>query len=359
MPTTDPNPTLSSTETKALSRRGFLQAAGAVTVAATGIVPSGLLAATTGTAATTEAAPSPSKTSESLVKVLFDSLNSKQKSVICKDWDFVDPKLGLLRTRVAANWHVTKPTIHSEFFTADQQKLIRDIFTSLIQPEWVTRIDRQLKDDEGGFGKQSVAIMGKPGADKFEFVLTGRHITLRCDGNSAEHVAFGGPIVYGHAASGFNEKPGHPNNIFWPQALAANSLFPMLDGKQQAQALIKQAPEEYAVGFKGPGGKLPGIAIADLSADQKKHMQTVLQKLIEPYRQSDRTRAVACLKAQGGLDACHLSFYEQDHLVDGVWDIWRLEGPSFVWHFRGSPHVHTWVHVADDASVKLNAEGNA
>jgi hypothetical protein len=31
---------------------------------------------------------------------------------------------------------------------------------------------------------------------------------------------------------------------------------------------------------------------------------------------------------------------------DGVWDIWKLEGPAFSWYFRGSPHVHTWLNVA-------------
>ena len=25
---------------------------------------------------------------------------------------------------------------------------------------------------------------------------------------------------------------------------------------------------------------------------------------------------------------------------------WRVEGPAFVWHFRGAPHVHVWVNVA-------------
>jgi len=38
-----------------------------------------------------------------------------------------------------------------------------------------------------------------------------------------------------------------------------------------------------------------------------------------------------------------------------VWDNWRLEGPSFVWWFRGSPHVHVWVNVADSPDVELNA----
>jgi hypothetical protein len=93
-----------------------------------------------------------------------------------------------------------------------------------------------------------------------------------------------------------------------------------------------------------------------MSADQKEHLQKVLQMLVEMYRESDRNEALQCITAQGGLDACHLSFYS-DHDIgnDQVWDNWRLEGPSFVWHFRGSPHVHVWVHLADSPDVQLNA----
>ena len=95
--------------------------------------------------------------------------------------------------------------------------------------------------------------------------------------------------------------------------------------------------------------------MSELSADQKGAVQEVLQKLIEPYRQSDQDEVVACLKAQGGIDACSLAFYQDEDIGDDkVWDVWRLEGPSFVWHFRGSPHVHVWVNVANDPSVELN-----
>jgi hypothetical protein len=61
-------------------------------------------------------------------------------------------------------------------------------------------------------------------------------------------------------------------------------------------------------------------------------------------------------KAQGGLDQCYLAFYKEGDLgKDGIYDNWRLEGPSFVWYFRGTPHVHVWVNVADDPKVKLNS----
>jgi hypothetical protein len=292
-------------------------------------------------------------------KVLYDMLSPKQREAICFTWDHMDPARGLLRTRVANNWDITENYINdSDFYTKDQQALIRQIFEGIISPEWHERIDKQLTDDAGGYGEQnSIAIFGDPGSKQFEFVMTGRHMTIRCDGNSADHVAFGGPIFYGHAADTFNEGPTHPGNIFWPQAVAANELYKILDGKQQEQALLKNGlPAEEKVQFRGKDGDFHGLPVSELTSDQKEHLQKVMALLIEPYRQSDRDEVTACLKAQGGLDAFHLAYYAQNDIgKDGVWDIWRLEGPSFVWHYRGAPHVHVWVNVADSPSVKLNA----
>jgi len=205
-------------------RRTFLRYA----AASAGVLPLAGLA----TAKPEEKKTEEKKSSESLVKLLFESLNEKQKKVVCFAWDHKDPKRGLLRAHISNNWRITKPAIKSSFFTADQQKLIRDIFEGLVNPDWVTRFDKQFKDDMGGYGReQSIAIFGTPGSGKFEFVLSGRHGTMRCDGDSADHVAFAGPILYGHAASGYYEKETHPGNVFWHQALAANKVYQMLDGK--------------------------------------------------------------------------------------------------------------------------------
>jgi hypothetical protein len=338
-------------------RRDFLTAsAGAVLGASAigGILPVGRVWAQAKSSA--DAATS---SPESLVKVLYDTLSPKQKESICFAWDFKDDDRGLLRTHVANNWDVTDYFINDDaFYTKDQQAIIRKIFEGIISPAWHERIDKQLDDDSGGYGEQnSIAIFGEPGSDRFEFVLTGRHMTIRADGNSAEHVAFGGPIFYGHAAQDFDEAPDHPGNVFWPQAQAANKLYQMLDGKQQEQALMRKGlPEEKLVAFQGKEGKFQGLPVRELSSDQKEHLQKVVNLLIEPYRQSDQDEVTKCLKTQGGLDACSLAYYAQNDIGgDGVWDIWRLEGPSFVWHYRGAPHVHVWVNVADDPSVKLNA----
>ncbi|MBX3443383.1 MAG: DUF3500 domain-containing protein [Planctomyces sp.] len=330
-----------------VNRRAFIQSA-AVAAAAASCAP------------TLRAAETSGREPEALVWKLHQSLTPDQRSQICFPWDHTD-KRGLLRTHVSNNWNITdtKLNVGGSFYTRDQQEMIEAIFYGLYNPEWHDRIRKQLQDDAGGYGKaQTIALFGEPGSDKFELVMTGRHLTIRCDGNTTDHVAFGGPIFYGHAAQGFDEAKDHPGNVFWPQAVKANGLFQMLDGKQRKQALLEEAPHEADVAFLGPDGKFPGIAISDLSSDQKAVVQDVLKLLVEPYRNVDREEALECLDKQGGLDKCSLAFYQSDDIGDdGVWDIWRLEGPSFVWHFRGSPHVHVWANIADDPSVPLNAVG--
>ncbi|MDA1178296.1 MAG: DUF3500 domain-containing protein [Planctomycetota bacterium] len=296
-------------------------------------------------------------TAENAVEHLFASLSEAQRQKICFAWDHMDAERGLLRTHIANNWQISEPEVQSEFYSSEQQALIRKVFEGIIRPDWYPRFDRQLNDDAGGWGhEQSVAIFGTPGTSQFEFVLTGRHMTIRCDGNSADHVAFGGPIFYGHDPGNFNESADHPGNVFWHQAVAANRVYSMLDGSQRKLALASKSPDEKEVPFQGTQGKFSGIAVKELSSDQKSEMQLVLDLLIEPYRQSDRDEVISCLTSQGGLDACHLTFFQEPDIGnDSVWDNWRLEGPSFVWFFRGAPHVHVWVNVADDSSVTLNS----
>ncbi|MFM9059380.1 MAG: DUF3500 domain-containing protein [Planctomycetaceae bacterium] len=293
-------------------------------------------------------------TSETLAARLHASLTPAQHKAVCFPWDYKHPKFGLLRTRIGNNWNATDPEVASDFFTKDQQRLVREIFEGLVDPAWHERFDTQMEDDCGGFGHgQSIALIGEPGSGKFQFLLTGRHMTLRCDGDSAEHVAFGGPIFYGHDAGGFNEEKDHPGNVFWPQAVAANGVCAMLDGKQRAQALVANLPRENAIGFRG---EIPGLPVSEMTPDQRAELERVLGILLEPYRTVDRDEVRGCLARQGGLDRCRLAFFTKGDIgADGVWDNWRLEGPAFVWYYRGAPHVHVWVNVADSPDVPTNA----
>ena len=70
--------------------------------------------------------------------------------------------------------------------------------------------------------------------------------------------AFGGPIFYGHqAGSTFEEKPDHPNNVYWYQAKRANEVFQALDGKQREKALLGNPREELRAFWQAAIGIAP------------------------------------------------------------------------------------------------------
>lgn len=274
---------------------------------------------------------------ETAVKRLYTTLTSDQRKAICFPFD--DPK----RNRINANWAITKPTI-GDFFTKEQQAIVDEIFKGATSPDGYERFQKQMEDDSGGFDTYHVALFGEPETGKFEWELTGRHMTIRVDGDSVEGTAFGGPIVYGHGAG--DSQKGLPGNVFYYQTIKANEVFEAMDGKQREKALLEKAPKENAVQLQGPSGKFPGIAIGELARDQKELVEKVMKVILAPYREKDVDEAMAILKQGGGLDALHLAFYKSDDIGgDHVWDIWRLEGPNFVWHFRGAPHVHTYVNI--------------
>jgi len=280
--------------------------------------------------------------SETLVAQLYNTLTAEQKSQVAFAFDHP------LRSKVDANWRITPPKV-AEFFTRDQQAMILEIFQGLHNPEFVDKVFLHLEEDGGGIGNYAIALFGEPGTGAFEFVLTGRHCTVRCDGDSVEGAAFGGPIFYGHASQSFNEKADHPGNVYWYQAKRANEVFQALDGKQRAMALLADPRAERSndtVALKAAGDKLAGLPVSEMAPDQRKLVEQVLGDLLLPFRKKDADEAMACIRARGGIESLAMSFYKNmDIGGDGVWDVWQLEGPSMVWYFRGSPHVHTWVNI--------------
>jgi hypothetical protein len=325
-----------------VSRRDFFKAVGAT--ALVGAVPLVGKSATAMGAADT--GPTPTAIAETAVARFYKTITPEQRKVICFPFDHP------LRSTVKNNWDIVKPAISD--MKPEQQALCREIMKNLCSEDGYERFMKQMDDDAGGFDAYHVAVFGEPGTGKpFEWVLTGRHDTIRADGNSVEGAAFGGPIFYGHAADGhFNEDAKHTNNVWWYQGELANKIFKTLDDKQQAQALLAKGEPDDQKTIKLKGNALPGtgLAIVDLDSQQKAMVSELVDKMLSPFRKCDREEVRACLEASGGVDKLRLSFYKEGDIGnDGVWDIWKLEGPAFSWYFRGSPHVHTWLNVASKA----------
>ncbi len=309
-------------------RRQFLKASAATAAAIS--LPSLILPSA-------YAAPSPSSAAETIVSEFYGSLSEGQRKAICLGFD--DP----LRSRAGANWHVTKPIISDDFYSDSQRAMIEKIVREVTSDEGHERLLEQVEYDDGGLGAYSVAIFGNPSGDAFQWILTGRHLTLRADGNSVAKTAFGGPMVYGHG-----EESKASDNLFFYQTKRVNEVFGALDKRQAETALLTKPPAENNVRLQGKDGRFSGIAVSELSSDQKELVRSVLGTILAPYRSEDAEESLAIIEAGGGIDALRLAFYSQNDLHDDrVWDIWRIEGPNSVIHFRGAPHVHAYIHIAE------------
>lgn len=329
------------------------------------------------------------------IAALYASLSNEQRAEVCFDWDFrvdikykrkplwiADPKGVLLRTHVANAWLITSHRLGSAFYTDEQRQLVLDVMRTTVRPDWITKLQQQARDDSGlpWGGDQAVAIFGNPASGPCQCAITGFHLTTRANVEPEPLAAFGGGITHGHQPTGFYERFGHPGNFFWPQAQRANDLFRLLDDKQQQTALEKEnlplfqyvgeidrttvmtdtpwdePRRESDIRFRRQGERSPGIALAKLGSEQRRAIEALLQSLVEPYQPAYQNQVFDCLQRQGGIEACSLAFYQQrDWGRDGVWDNWRLEGPALTWFFRGAPHVHIWIHVANDRRAPISS----
>jgi hypothetical protein len=316
------------TEGSSVNRRSFVKSV--VAASALAVVPGRILNAAM------FVGPSKSSAAETAVSEFYKTLTDDQKKTLCFPFEHE------LRHRISANWHVTKPTLGETFYTSPQREMIGRIVKGLCSEEGYERVTRQMDEDAGGLHEFSVAMFGEPGQNQFEFMLTGRHLTLRADGDSVDKAAFGGPIVYGHDQV---EKDAS-QNIYYYQTQHTDAVFKSLTAEQSTKALLQKAPAETAIQIQGEGGHFSGIKVADLQADQKQLVEKTLSVLLAPYRKEDTDEVMQILKESGGVDQLHMAFYSQDDIGgDKTWDIWRVEGPSFVWHYRGAPHVHAYINI--------------
>jgi len=342
-------------------RRGFLGAVarGAAVVgglASTGLAATGL--ASTGQAAAAEGKKSAAKSAarsatngkaEALIRELHGTLSSDQKAAVVYPWNHGEAGGLPTRLRMVNSAHFGKKI--GDTYTKPQQELCHQILKAMVSDdEGYRRISRGGKfDGSGSFEGLGAAIFGDPtDGEKFSFVFSGHHLTIRCDGNSEPATAFGGPMYYGHSVHGYN-----PDNVFFYQTKQVLEVYGALDEKQRRQAtIIGQTPgEQYkSVEFRKAGEPHPGVAYADLSNDQQQLVQEVMGDILSPYRKEDADEVLAIVKETGGMDKMHLAFYA-DAKADqkAPWHFWRLEGPGFVWNYRVLPHVHTFVQIADKA----------
>jgi len=334
-------PECADDNTDALDRRDFVRLLGGSAAAlslGTALTPS--LRAESKKPAEKKAEAKKDSPAEVLVKELFAGLSDDQKKIACFPW--TDRR----RTSLDPNKSIATPI--GKIYTKTQKELVERIIKAMCSGEegWrqISRNDgKNVWDASHSFDNVGAHIFGDPLKDKFAFMVTGHHLTIRCDGDSDEGPAFGGPIYYGHTPNGWSER-----NLFYYHTKAAMSVYDALSEKQRKVAIIERNPGEHApsVQFKKPEERKPGLSYGEMSKDQQELLATVMRTILSPFRKEDADEVMRIIKTNGGFEKLHLGFFKNAGTREGQWDFWRIEGPGFVWNFRVLPHVHTYVNIS-------------
>jgi hypothetical protein len=327
-------------------RRDFMRLVGGGVAAIAGLSTSttarSLFAAEPAAAGAKRAA----KPAEDLVKELYSTLTSEQKKELVLPWNHVMDDGKGIPTRLRMYNSAIDDKIIADHYTKPQQELIDRTLRAICSGEdGYHKISRGGDfDGSGSLEGCGVTFFGDPaGNDKYCWLFTGHHLTVRCDGNSEEGTAFGGPMYYGHSPNGYSK-----DNIFNYQTQSVLSVFEALSEKQRKAAIVPGTPGEQlaSVKLRPANSERPGIAYADLSQQQQELVTKVMRDVLSPYRKEDADEVMQIIKATGGMEKIHLAFYEDSKMNDNQrWHFWRLEGPGFVWNYRVLPHVHTFVNI--------------
>jgi hypothetical protein len=287
------------------------------------------------------------KPAEALIRELYTSLDADQKAQLVLPWNHGAENGAGIPTRMRMyNGPINGKRI-GEAYTKPQQELNERILRSICSDdEGYSRISRNNKfDSSGSMNGCGAIIFGEPSDDKkFAWVFAGHHLTVRCDGNSEEGAAFGGPMYYGHSVHGYS-----PNNVFHYQTQGVLSVFDALNEEQRKRAIAAGSPGEHeaSIRFRPADQAKPGIGYGELTKDQRDLVEKVMRDVLSPYRTEDADEVMQIVKANGGLEKLHLAFYQDKGMNDNErWHFWRLEGPGFVWNYRVLPHVHTYVNIS-------------
>ena len=284
---------------------------------------------------------------DALARQLYKTLDAEQREDSCVPYDHP-----LRQYHNRGVWGGGREVMFG--FSRHQRGILTDLMHAGLSAEGRNRVPDQDLTRWSGVNSMRVLICGDPAAPPYQIVMTGVHLNLRLGGASREGAAFGGPQVYGDQRG--NERPGLPSNVYREQFVLAQRLFQSMDAATRKRAMLERAPVQTGIELQGPRGAFPGVSIADLDPGHKALARSLVGRILATYATDEVAYALACINANGGVDAMSLSYYArgEDGAIPEA-QVFRLEGPGAVLYFRGYPHVHAFINIAMNAEAPLSS----
>lgn len=293
--------------------------------------------------------PSPSRSLASvdeLAKRLHASFDDETRSVTCVEYDHPLRQLhnrGVATGGMRVWWNLDW----------GQCQLVVDLLHAGLSEVGRERVPKQYFLNWPGVHVLNVLFCGDPANPPYQVMLSGPHLNLRLGGTCREGVAFGGPQIYGDQRGDL--KQGLPGNVYRYQWELASELFESLSPGDQERAACGEEPVQTLIEYRGRFGELPGAPLAEAGDGAKRRAAQLVDAILENYPREGADYARACLDANGGVGGLSVSHYRRGE-AGRVWpyQIFRLEGPAAVFHYRGHPHLHAFMNVGMDATSPLS-----
>ena len=240
---------------------------------------------------------------------------------------------------------------------ADQRALAHAGYRNSVSAAGHERFERPFNTDAGGISGSVLVMYGQSGEPGFQAYVSGGHFGFR--GHGTETAAFGGPVSYGDQAG--NREFKIPGNAWAYQSDLANALYEQLNEAQRKTAIVPEPPNELLMHVQGEEGSFTGLPLNQLSDVQRPAANNLLDGLLRAYPEGEQQQARQHIEANGGIDTLHMSYFANkgffadkttiadrlDEQTDEMpyFQVWRVEGPGMVAHFKGHPHVHAYLHI--------------
>lgn len=250
-----------------------------------------------------------------------------------------------------------------------QIALIRQMYSKMVSDQgrdWLHNTISLEGRFEGSTFKIYSDLSRQASLNNSQVVINGGHYLLRSDDVQRSGYALGGPVSYGQQLGDRQYKV--QGNAFKAHGDAVDQFHQSLNAEQCLRAYQIEPPQELVTQVQGPDAVYPGLRIGDVSGASKEIARDMITTLLAGYSGPQGREAWSVIEDNGGLDSLHLALYSDfGFYADGTRyndldnkeraskgrpyiQVWRIEGPASVMHFKGYPHVHAYMNFVKDPS---------
>jgi len=293
------------------------------------------------------------------------SLSPLQRALTVHPWD--EPSRQITNTSTIFK----RPHIDT-LFDADQVALVRRLYETMLSEQGQAWLENTVTL-EGKLGGCVLAIFSDAAPGELaaaaaqghaQTMITGGHLMLREGGAARSGYAFGGPIAYGQQIG--NGEFRVRGNAFAAHGDALNRFYASLAPGERTVSIVAAVPHELMVQPQGAAGVFEGVSLGSVAPAARERARELLDVVLATYKRDARTDALAAIDGNGGIGALRVAVYaDYGFYADGsryndltaadrakrelpYWQVWRIEGPGCVVHFKGYPHVHAYINIVSD-----------